>query len=64
LIENLNGLDKLKLLDLSMNKLDNLDGISKVSSIKEFWADYNLINEEFEIEDIRGLDNLQCIRLN
>lgn len=63
-IENLSGFVHLNLLDLSMNKLDSLDGIKIVSNIKELWVDYNLLNEEFEIEDIYNLPKLECVRLN
>jgi len=54
----------LLLLDLSMNKLDTLDGISIVNNIKELWVDYNLLNEEFEIKDLVNLPLLECVRLN
>jgi len=63
-IESLENFNSLRLLDLSTNKLDNIDGISMVQSLEELWIDYNLLNEEFEIEDIKNLMNLKNLRLN
>lgn len=38
-IENLSGFDQIKLFDVSMNKLDTLEGISVLQNVNELWAD-------------------------